>query len=351
MPQTQDVENRRDLFRGIIGNSAVMRSVCERAKQVAATDASILITGESGTGKDLLAEAIHGESRRRNGPYVGVSMAAVPESLVESNLFGHVKGAFTGAGEKRRGFFEAAHGGTLFIDEIGDLKLTSQVKLLRVLETRQVTPVGDDRARGVDVRIIAATNRNLEAMVAQKRFREDLYYRLNVVAIEMPPLRERPDDIPALVTHFSNGLSEAYECASPRVNTELERFLIDYAWPGNVRQLRNCVESMFVLAQSDELTLKDLPEMVRNENLVGRRRFDMPHNLTLGELEKEAILQTLNRCKGNRTKAARTLEISVRTLQRKLKRWNETNSAGRPEVRFMDRHHNDRAARHAPRIS
>jgi transcriptional regulator with PAS, ATPase and Fis domain len=298
-----------------------MLDVSRQVARVAQTDSIVLIRGESGTGKELVAEAIHRTSGRKNGPFITFNIAAVPENLIESELFGHVKGAFTDACNERIGKFEAAASGTLFIDEIGDLQLASQAKLLRVLENRKVTPVGGNQSRQVDVRVIAATNRDLEAMVTDRRFREDLYYRLNVICISTPPLRERSDDIPLLVRHFLEASSRSYRCSCPQIDRELANYLNAYDWPGNVRQLRNCIESMVVLADSDTLTIDDLPATVRDTH---RRTcpIEIPSGMTLNELERTAIEQALNRFRGNRTHAARSLDISVRTLQRRMKQWS-----------------------------
>jgi DNA-binding NtrC family response regulator len=305
----------------IIGGSDAMLAVFDQIRRVAETDATVLITGESGTGKELVAEAIHQNSSRRNGPYTAVNMAAVPETLVESELFGHVKGAFTGAATDRAGRFEAANSGTLFVDEIGDLELTSQAKLLRVLEDHQVTPIGTNESKQVDVRVIAATSRNLEKLVAEGQFREDLYYRLNVVAIGLPPLRKRREDIRLLAEHFLEEACRANGRPPCAPDADLWRFLESYDWPGNVRQLRNCIESMVVLSRSSTLTVEDLPAMVRNGKPANEPHFEIPKGFTLEDVEKVAIRQTLGRFGGNRTQAAQSLGISVRTLQRKLKRW------------------------------
>lgn len=298
-----------------------MLDVYHQVERVAQTHSTVLIRGESGTGKELVAEAIHRASDQKDGPFITFNIAAVPQNLIESELFGHLKGAFTDACNDRIGKFEAAASGTLFIDEIGDLQLESQAKLLRVLENRTVTPVGGNRSREIDVRVIAATNRHLEDMVTDGRFREDLYYRLNVVCISIPPLRERPDDIPLLIRHFLEASSRSYQHSCPRIDSELEDYLNTYHWPGNVRQLRNCVESMIVLACSDKLTIDDLPAMVREPHEQSCR-VEIPPGMTLNELERIAIEQALNRFRGNRTHAAHSLDISVRTLQRRMKTWN-----------------------------
>ncbi len=308
-------------FEGLVGASQPMHQVFEQIRRVAESDAIVLLVGESGTGKELAARAVHRNSPRRAGPFSAVNMAAVPDTLVESELFGHVKGSFTGATTDRHGRFKAADGGTLFIDEIGDLRLTSQAKLLRVLESRSITPVGGNGSETVDVRVVAATNKGLERMVAAGDFREDLYYRLNVVMIPLPPLRERRDDVPLLVRHFLAELAETYHRIPPALDRDLEQYLVTYDWPGNVRQLRNCIESMMVLADSDRLTLDDLPAMAREKPALDEPWPDLPSDMTLEELEQAAIRQALRRFDDNRTRAARSLGISVRTLQRKLKRW------------------------------
>jgi DNA-binding NtrC family response regulator len=317
------LEEQRDqsVFHGLIGGSDAMLAVFDQIVRAAQTDVTVLITGESGTGKESVAEALHNRSSRRGGPYIAVNMAAIPETLVESELFGHVKGAFTGAGGNRTGRLEAADGGTIFIDEIGDLELTSQAKLLRVLEDRQITPIGTNQRKRVDVRVIAATSRQLEKMVAEGRFREDLYYRLNVVAISLPALRARRGDIRLLVDAFLKEICRANDRPLSAPDADLWCFLESYDWPGNVRQLRNCVESMVVLTGSTTLTVRDLPLMIHNDRPARDFPFEIPEGLTLEQVERAAIRQTLGRCGGNRTQAAQSLGISVRTLQRKLKRW------------------------------
>lgn len=309
----------------MIACSAAMQTVFDEIYRTAQADATVLVSGESGTGKELVAEAIHRHSRRCDGPFVAVNMAAVPETLVESELFGHVAGAFTGAATPRAGRFEAANGGTLFIDEVGDLKLTSQSKLLRVLENHVVTPVGSNENHPADVRVIAATNHRLESLVAEGKFREDLYYRLTVVTIAIPPLRKRREDIPLLVDYFLDEL--CHNNGKPRLSAdpELLGFLESYDWPGNVRQLRNCLESMVILSRSPTLTVNDLPPMIRNFPRNPMPYFEMPQGVTLADVVKAAVLQTLDRLDGNRTQAAQSLGISVRTLQRKLKQWQHAN--------------------------
>ncbi len=307
-------------FEKMVGATQVMQQLFERAQRVADTDSTVLITGESGTGKELLAEAIHRNSLRAEHPFVTINMAAVPEHLVESELFGHVKGSFNGASESRVGRFEAAHGGTLFIDEIGDFKLESQAKLLRVLENHRVTLIGSNRDRDVDVRVIAATSHPLQQMVQTGDFREDLFYRLNVVNLGVPPLRERRDDIPVLVNYFLTQLCQDLKRDVPLLDPELEAWLRNGHWPGNIRQLRNCLESMLVLSREEVLTLADLPEMMNGGQLAAGQ-IAIPAGTRLEDLERTAIEQTLKRYRGNRTQSARSLGVSVRTLQRKLKAW------------------------------
>jgi two-component system response regulator HydG len=322
----------------IVGESRQMKDALQRVQRAAPVDSTVLILGESGTGKELIAQALHQGSPRRAGPFVAVNCAAVPPTLVESELFGHVRGAFTGATDRRIGRFEQANGGTLFIDEIGDFELSLQAKLLRVLETRIVTPVGSHEERKVDVRVIAATSRDIHQMVEQGAFREDLYYRLNVVSIRLPSLRERPDDIPLLVEHFLREIAQQNpgRPAPTRVSPEVIQAFVRYRWPGNVRELRNTLESMMVLAEGDTLQESDLPERLRPAGNGYPTIHDIPFGLTMEELERLAILKALDHFQGNRTRAAKQLGISLRTLQRKLRDYARAagpaaaNGDGRP---------------------
>jgi two-component system, NtrC family, response regulator HydG len=307
-------------FEKIIGQSDAIMDVMEQARLAAQADCTVLITGESGTGKELIAEALHHNGARKTGPFITVNMAAVPEQLVESELFGHVKGAFTGAMAARIGRFEAAHHGTLFIDEIGDFALASQAKLLRVLENHTITPIGGNDDRQVDVRAVAATSRNIEEMVRNNQFREDLYYRLNVVTIHLPPLRERPEDIPLLAAHFLRIFAKEHNKPEVEMDPSLMQFLQNYSWPGNIRQLRNAIENMVVLAHDDRLTLDNLPSKLSTDPLLDHQRVQISTN-SLVELERVAVEKALAEFNGHRTKAAESLGISVRTLQRKLKAW------------------------------
>src|SRR5580658_6405138 len=248
----------------IIGHSRQMKEVFAKIQRAAPVDSTVLILGESGTGKELVAQALHHNSNRKKGPFVAVNCAAVPATLVESELFGHVRGAFTGATDRRIGRFEQADGGTLFVDEIGDFELGLQAKLLRVLETLTLTPVGGQEDHKVNVRVVAATSRDIHKMVAEGKFREDLFYRLNVVTITLPPLRDRPDDIPILVEHFLKEITEQKHTAGRRVSREVMDRLQSYRWPGNVRELRNTLESMLVLAAGEVITEADIPERLMN---------------------------------------------------------------------------------------
>ena len=312
---------RRLEFEKIITCSDLMLQVFDQTSRAAGVDSTVLITGESGTGKELIAEAIHDNSPRCNGPFIVVNMAAVPENLIESELFGHVDGAFTGSTGSRVGRFEAAHQGTLFIDEIGDLALDCQAKLLRVLENHCITPVGSNEKRSPDVRVVAATNRDLKKMIRKRQFRSELYYRLNVVSIALPPLRDRTEDIGPLVEYFLQNLSRYYGRPAPKPDAQLIDYLQSYLWPGNIRQLRNCVESMFVLADSPTLTMNDLPESIYTESKLDNVHIDIPEGFTLEDVERILIRQTLDKFRGNRTQAAGFLGISIRTLQRRLKYW------------------------------
>lgn len=313
---------------GIVGRSALMREVCEQTRLAARTESTVLILGESGTGKELIAEAIHRHSPRSGGPFVLVNMAAIPDTLVESELFGHVRGAFTGAATDRMGRFEAAAGGTIFIDEIGDFPASSQAKLLRVLENRVITPVGSNDDRQVDVRMVAATSRDLRQMAADGAFREDLYYRLNVVVIQLPALRDRREDISLLAEHFLTELCLASNKPPLRMDPELLETLTSLSWPGNVRQLRNCLESMVVMARHDVLTVADLPRTLFGETEEpAAPPAPMAFDRTLDDLKRAAILRALKQHGGNRTRAAESLGISVRTLQRRLKQWGDDDAS------------------------
>jgi DNA-binding NtrC family response regulator len=315
-------------LRNIVGRSARMRALFTTIEQVAAGDATVLITGESGTGKELVARAIHAESKRADGPFVAVSCAALPENLQESELFGHERGAFTGAHQRKRGRFELAHRGTLFLDEIGDISLPTQAKLLRVLQERAFERVGGTETIKVDVRLIAATNKDLRELMDRGQFREDLYYRLNVVPLAVPPLRERVEDIPVLGTHFLARLNQESAQKVRGITPQALRLLCAYPWPGNVRELANCLESMVALAKSDEwLTERDLPPNVAGSD-PSRARLDFPVGVRLDEIEKQTILRTLEAFHGNKRRTAEVLGIGLKTLYRKLEEFGQASGQG-----------------------
>jgi DNA-binding NtrC family response regulator len=318
----KEVDGRHWRLEHIVGQSPQMKLVYSRIARAAPVDSTILILGENGTGKELVAHAIHQHSPRNKNPFVAINVAAVPATLVESELFGHVRGAFTGATENRIGRFEQADGGTLFIDEIGDFDLSLQPKLLRVLETMTVTPVGGQDDRKLNVRVVAATSRDLVQMVRDGQFREDLYYRLNVVQIDIPPLRQRTQDIPVLVEHFLKEIHDQGRAALHKVSPSVMQRLLAYHWPGNVRELHNTLESMMVLADTNELTEVDLPRHITEPRREPQMSPDVPPGLTIDQLEHLAITKALATSSGNRTHAAQHLGISVRTLQRKLRDYN-----------------------------
>lgn len=303
-------------FEGMIGSTREVQDIFDKVRLIAKTKATVLILGESGTGKELLAKAIHYNSPRAKKPFIPVHCAAIPETLLESELFGHEKGAFTTALSKREGRFELADGGTLFLDEVGEIPLSMQVKLLRVLETHEFMRVGGVSNVKVDIRIIAATNKNLEEEVEEGRFREDLYYRLKVVTFELPPLRRRKADIPLLIKHFLEEFSKEHGKKIPTITKEAMDKLISYNYPGNIREIRNIVENIIVFLEKDVIDVDALPPQFHKSNQV-TNKFEVGQ--TLDSVENEYIRLTLDSADGNRTKAAEILGISRRTLQRKLK--------------------------------
>ena len=312
------------VFEGIKGASPAMQGIFEVIRRIAPTSISVLIEGPSGTGKELLARAIHHNSLRRDKPFKPVNCAGLTETLLESELFGHVKGAFTGANTDRKGLFEIADKGTLFLDEIGDMPLTMQAKLLRVLEDGIVTPVGSNKATVVDVRVISATNHNLTKLIERNTFRQDLYFRIRGVNLVLPPLRERPEDIPILAEHF---LREAVEDTGSKVTGITEaamNILVGYEWPGNIRQLKNAIRTMVVMCDRPQIDVPDLPpEISPRRQLPGASASPASlAGVSLNELEKKAIADTLARTQGNREKAAKILGIGERTLYRKIREYN-----------------------------
>jgi two-component system response regulator HydG len=313
--------DRASHFGEIIGDSPALQSVFHQLAQLAPTDSTVLLTGESGTGKELVARCIHRRSRRDSGPFVAINCAAIPEALLESELFGHAKGAFTDARADRKGLWEQADGGTLLLDEIGDMPLSMQAKILRALESGVIRPVGSDRDVPVDVRIIAATNRDLEAAVESGTFRPDLYYRVNVFQIELPPLRSRGADILLLAQHFIKTFAEKMEKAVVGLGVAVAQKLMAYNWPGNVRELRNVIERAVALTQFSRLEVEDLPEKIRDFDR-GRVLFggDDPKELvSLEEVQRRYIAHVLEATGGNQSQAARILGVDRKTLYRKRK--------------------------------
>ncbi len=319
--------DKRFGFESIIGHSEPMERLFERMRLVAPTRSTALVTGESGTGKELVANALHFASPRRAERFLAINCGAIPSDILESELFGHEKGSFTGAVAKKVGKLELAHKGTLFLDEISELYPELQVKLLRVLEERKIMRVGGSDLLDVDFRLIAATNRDLEKEVAEGRFREDLYYRLKVVTLHIPPLRERPGDVPLLAEHFLTQFCEDHGKEPKRFSEEALEALARFAWPGNVRELKNQIESLVVFHQGDEIKARDLPYELRSGTAVpagdGRVQPRSGPTRTMAEIERQAILETLERTGGHRAEAAKLLEIGLRTLQRKLKEYRD----------------------------
>jgi len=316
--------DRKYGFDEIVGSSPALLETLDLAARMAASDATVLLAGETGTGKELVAKAIHLRSNRRDRPFVAINCGAVHRELLESELFGHVKGSFTGAFTHKKGKIEMADGGTLLLDEIGEMPLQLQVRLLRVIQEREIEKIGATSSTKVDVRIIAATHRDLLAMVKQGTFREDLYYRILVVPITLPPLRNRPGDVEILVDHFFLKFRTRYNRRDLTLQPGLMRLLVEYSWPGNVRELENAVERMVLLSRGNELTTADLPESIRPQPVVepiaatSAREGGPP---TLQELEQKLIVQALKECGGNQTRAARYLGISRRTLAYRLEKY------------------------------
>jgi len=316
--QRENIELKRQVDQlydsGMIGDCETMKSVCEVLQQVAPMPTTVLIGGESGTGKELAARALHSWSERK-GSFVPVNCGAISEELMESEFFGHTKGAFTGAQNTREGLFTYANNGTLFLDEIGEMPMSMQVHLLRVLEDRVIRPVGSNRQTPIDVRIIAASNRDLEKQVEKGNFRQDLFYRLNVVNVKLPPLRERLDDLPSLVQHFSTMLASDLGVSPPIVTGDDLFHLRDYDWPGNIRELKNVIERSILLKQSPTKCISGKYESSDNEQ-------SSSNSIRLDEVEKNHILKVLEMEEGNKSSAARILGVSRKTLERKVKAWN-----------------------------
>ena len=324
----RDEIRKEHRFEDILAKSTKMQEIFRTITKIAEYKTTVLVTGESGVGKELVARAIHRRSSRRGGPFVPVNCGAIPENLLESELFGHKKGAFTDAVHDRRGLFEEATTGTLFLDEIGELPLGLQVKLLRVLEDEKIRRVGDTRDLQVDVRIITATHRDLQAETKAGRFREDLFYRLNVLPIHCPPLRERRDDIPLLIDHFVAKNNTRLGTSIRGLDTETRRLLYEYAWPGNVRELENTIERAMVLSEGEQIIAADLPERIREARdpvQVQLASGELSVKKTTRIIEEILIRRALQKTKGNRTRAAEVLEISHRALLYKIKDYQITD--------------------------
>ncbi|MFA5293196.1 MAG: sigma-54 dependent transcriptional regulator [Phycisphaerae bacterium] len=306
-------------FDGVIGESPAMQSVIAVLKRVAPTNITVLIEGQSGTGKELLAQAIHENSLRRNNAFKPLNCAGLTESLLESELFGHSKGSFTGATEARKGLFEIADKGTLFLDEIGDMPLTMQAKLLRVLEDGVVVPVGSNKSTVVNVRVISATNHDLAKLVEQDKFRQDLYFRIKGVSVTVPALKDRPEDIPRLVDYFLTQAADELGTPKKDVSDSVLKILKSYSWPGNIRQLKNCIRTMAVMTDSETLDMKDIPAEIHQ---VRQLSGQVTAGVSLNDLERQAIIDTLTKVDNNREKAAKLLGIGERTLYRKIKEYD-----------------------------
>jgi len=325
MLQDQNISLRMQLdekfgFANIIGNSKKMHEVFTQLKLVSPTKANVMICGETGTGKELIARAIHNNSPRKDKSFIAINCAAITKDLLESELFGHEKGAFTGADRQRKGAFELADGGTLLLDEVSEMGIETQAKFLRVLEDPAFRRVGGEIPTKVDVRIISSTNRDLSAEVENGNFREDLYYRLKVVTINIPPLRERKDDIPVLVNAFLQEFSKENNRSATQIEREALDRLISYDWPGNIRELRNCIESMVVMSTTEKISVADLPPNIRGLQ-PSISQSNTQNGMSMEDIEKETIRKALEAADGNRTKAAETLKIGLRTLYRKMDKY------------------------------
>ena len=323
---TQEIttlKQKAKLSKTIIGKSEKLTKMMSTIEQVAPTKATVLITGESGVGKELVADALHSLSDRKDGPFIKVHCASLSANLLESELFGHEKGSFTGAVSQKKGRFELANGGTIFLDEIGEIDANTQVKILRVLQEREFERVGGTQTIHTDVRVVAATNRNLEDEVKKGNFREDLYYRLNVVHIEVPPLRERKEDIPLLLNSFLNEFNNENSKNIEGFTPQARKLLCSYSWPGNIRQLRNSIESAVVLSRGKLIDVEDLPEQVVNHE--NESELSIKVGLSLDEAEKLFIMSTLDYCGGNKTTASEMLKIGRKTLHRKLEEYGKAD--------------------------
>ena len=340
--QLQSTIDKSFAFPGILGKTRAMQHVFDVLNQVADTDATVLIRGESGTGKELVAQGLHNVGPRRSGPFVPLNCAALAEGVLESELFGHEKGAFTGATQRRKGRFEAAHGGTLFLDEIGDMPLATQGHLLRALESGEIVRVGANEPMQVDVRLMAATNRDLEAMVKEGTFRDDLRYRLRVVQIDLPPLRERLADLPQLADHFLEEAATRHGKPVRRMDADALDLLTRYGWPGNVRELRNALESMVLMARGETIGKEAIPAYIRPAE-AGLDFLDHLSGVPLDDVERALIENTLRDVGGNRERASQMLGVSTRTLYRKIKEYRQAGSKDRQSATADEPHSADSA--------
>ena len=320
--QQQESSKKEFVFEGVRGSSPIMEGIFEVLRRVAPTNIAVLIEGESGTGKELLARAIHKNSQRWDKPFMPVNCAGLTETLLESELFGHVKGAFTGAANDRKGLFEVVDKGTLFLDEIGDMTLSSQAKLLRVIEDGVVVPVGSNKQILVDVRIISATNQNLPQLIETKKFRQDLYFRIKGVNISLPPLRDRTEDMPALVDFFLKQAASEVGAKVTGITDSAMTALLKYDWPGNIRQLQHSIRTMVVMCDRDKLDVNDIPPDIAQRPQLASGVGTGLAGVSLNELERQAIAETLAKTQGNREQAAKILGIGERTLYRKIKEYN-----------------------------
>ncbi len=319
----------REGFENIIGEDPALMEVLRIVKKVAPTDSTVLINGDSGTGKELIAEALHLNSSRKNKPFVPINCGALPKDLQESELFGYVKGAFTGAQANKKGLFEEANGGTVFLDELGEMEPPLQVKLLRFLQDHKVYRIGDSKPIPVDIRIICATNKDLKKLIAEKKFREDLYYRVNVISLTLPPLRDRKSDIPVLAQYFVDLYCVRFGRPESRLSPEAMKELVAYDWPGNIRELQNVMERSVILAESEVIGSEHFPKDLLEGHVNVEKMFDGQPSLE--ELEKRYILAILKACRGNKLVTSERLGISTTTLWRKLKQWGLTHEANSEE--------------------
>jgi two-component system, NtrC family, response regulator AtoC len=321
----KEVVGRENNINGVIGKSKELKNILHIVDKIKDIDSTVLITGESGTGKDVIAKTIHFQSNRKDQHYEVVNCAAIPNNLLESELFGYEKGAFTGALKKKLGKIELADKGTLFLDEIGEMDMQLQAKILRVVEDKQVIPLGGEKGKEIDVRVIAATNRDLKALVKEGKFREDLYFRLNVIALRIPPLRERKEDILLLIQFFLNKYNKRFNKNIRGISSEAMKVLESYEYPGNVRELENIVERSVALSDNDVINIDDLPEIMRDreESFKSGKLMIFEIGISIKDIEKEVIIKTLEHFNGNRKKTAEHLGISERNLQYKIKEYND----------------------------